>query len=105
MHSTLSWFLNDKPILRDNWNHARYGRILAARPSDCANSGPVVVQWPPPSSETIELTGGGLRMSLSLHEWSNGEAIALGCGLEHDPEKVTEVPLIRLTSEEFARPD
>lgn len=109
--SILAWGLNSKASQLSNKSNdlglARPGRILATAPSEFANSGHVVTKESLSSlEETINFTGGGIRISLSILERSTEERIGLlRCGLEHNSETVVGIPLIRLNSNEFARPD
>lgn len=85
------------------------GGILASAPSDFANSGHIVTRQPSTVSlNSVDISGGSLRIYLSLLSTSDNITIGLlNCGPEFDPNSVVGVPLAKATaksSEEYVRP-
>ena len=80
------------------------GRILATGPSDFANSGHIICRKQPSS---LDISGGSLRLYVSLLT-SAGRAVGLlDCGPEHDPQQVVGIPLVQTVSglsDEYVRP-
>ncbi|KAI8634254.1 ankyrin repeat-containing domain protein [Xylariaceae sp. FL1651] len=82
------------------------GRILAARPSDFANSGQIVPRNPS-LMHPLEMSGGSLRVHLLLSVGTGEKLIGLlNCGPKRDPTQVVGIPLAKLAqgSEEYVRP-
>ncbi|KAL5315184.1 hypothetical protein ACEPPN_017835 [Leptodophora sp. 'Broadleaf-Isolate-01'] len=102
--SILAWGLStEEPCISDS-SQITAGRILAAAPSDFANSGQIVSR----STMSLQSLGCSLRVHLSLLSTSTGKTIGLlGCGPEHDIHKVVGIPLAKMTSgssDEYVRP-
>jgi WD40 repeat protein len=112
-HSILAWGLGTDHRPSQAFNQAFDqevpGRILAAAPSDFANSGNIV-----PRKQTtnflypIDITGGSLRASLPLAMTSKGKVIGfLDCGPENNTGLMIGIPLVKVPSgplEEYFRP-
>ncbi|RYP81635.1 hypothetical protein DL770_005843 [Monosporascus sp. CRB-9-2] len=107
--SILAWGLSAKGPPTSNSSQVTAGRILAAAPSDFANSGQIV-----PREQTttplhlLDISGGSLRIQLSLLATSSSKAIGLlNCGPEHDTQQVVGIPLAKMASgsDEYVRPE
>ncbi len=98
--SILAWGIDSKESSTDSVQ-VTAGRILAAAPSDFANSGRIVSRHQVASSiYSMELSGGGLRIYLPLHTTPAGRTVGLlRCGPEHDMEQVVGIPLDQTASE------
>jgi hypothetical protein len=108
--SILAWGLSLKGPSSSGSTQITPGRILAAAPSDFVNCGHIVLRksFATPSN-SLDISGGSLRVYLSLLTTSTGETIGLlKCGPEHDTQKVVGIPLIAATSnepsDEYIRP-
>ncbi|RYP66116.1 hypothetical protein DL769_006113 [Monosporascus sp. CRB-8-3] len=85
------------------------GGALAAAPSDFANCGRIVLRKRDATPvSTIDISGGRLRVHLSLYTTPAGEIYGLlDCGPEHNNEVVVGIPLdkaISGVSDEYIRP-
>ena len=108
--SILAWGLSLEGPSSSGSTQITPGRILAAAPSDFVNCGHIVSRknFATPSN-SLDISGGSLRVYLSLLTTSTGETIGLlKCGPEHDTQKVVGIPLIAATSnepsDEYIRP-
>jgi hypothetical protein len=108
--SILAWGLSLKGPSSSGSTQITPGRILAAAPSDFVNCRHIVsrINFATPSN-SLDISGGSLRVCLSLLTTSTGETIGLlKCGPEHDTQKVVGIPLIATTSnepsDEYIRP-
>lgn len=93
----------------DQGQQVTAGRILAANPSAFANSGHIVSRRQRAMSPTsLQISGGSLRINLSLLPTSAGKTIGLlSCGPENDPQQAVGIPLAGMTSEsadQYIRP-
>ncbi|KAL7790944.1 hypothetical protein V8C37DRAFT_410556 [Trichoderma ceciliae] len=107
--SILAWGLGLHETFASDSGLAFTGRILAAAPSDFANSGNIIRRERSLTfTSSVEMSGGNLRAYLSLFTTPAGQIIGLlNCGPEDDLQQVIGIPLIKLTtgsSEEYARP-
>ncbi|KAI3327358.1 hypothetical protein HD806DRAFT_391073 [Xylariaceae sp. AK1471] len=107
--SILAWGLSVKEQRTSDAGQVTTGRILAAAPSDFANSGQIVPRNQSTTSlNSLDISGGSLRIYLSLLTTSTGQIIGLlSCGPEHDTQQVVGIPLTLVTSgssDEYARP-
>ncbi|KAI0412894.1 hypothetical protein F5X98DRAFT_353603 [Xylaria grammica] len=100
--SILAWGLGaqDPTPIDSNSGQVRTERILAAAPSDFANSGHIV---PREQSTTflnpLDIYGGSLRIHLSLLTTPDSEVFGLlRCGPEYDTEQVVAIPLAKVSS-------
>ncbi|RYP14268.1 hypothetical protein DL765_006497 [Monosporascus sp. GIB2] len=107
--SILAWGLGVKEPFTSNSAQVTVGRILAAAPSDFANSGQIVSREGSSTFlHSLDISGGRLRICLSLLTTSASNAIGLlQCGPEHDTQQVVGIPLAKMTSgssDEYVRP-
>ncbi|KAK3944343.1 hypothetical protein QBC46DRAFT_280208 [Diplogelasinospora grovesii] len=107
--SILAWGLGVKEPFTSDSAQVTAGRILAAAPSDFANSGQIVSrEGSSTSSHSLDISGGRLRICLSLLTTSAGNAIGLlRCGPDRDTQQVVGIPLAKMTSgssDEYVRP-
>ncbi|RYO86962.1 hypothetical protein DL764_008929 [Monosporascus ibericus] len=107
--SILAWGLNTKKLPISNPDQVTAGRVLATAPSDFANSGHIFCREQSSTSlSSLDISGGSLRLYLSLFTTSAGGAIGLlNCGPEHDPQQVVGIPLTKTApgaSDEYVRP-
>ncbi|KAK5994862.1 Vegetative incompatibility protein HET-E-1 [Cladobotryum mycophilum] len=107
--SILAWGLStDEPFTNEDSDQVIAGRILAAAPSDFANSGQIVPREQASTSlNALDMSGGSLRINTSLFTTSKGNTFGLlNCRPEHDDDHVVGIPLIKVTalSDEFVRP-
>ncbi|RYP43385.1 hypothetical protein DL770_011690 [Monosporascus sp. CRB-9-2] len=106
--SILAWGLSVKESPTSDPGQVSAGRILAATPSDFANSGQIVsreISTMPLHS--LDLSGGSLRMYLSLLTTSAGKTIGLlNCGPGRDIQQVVGIPLAKVASgsDQYFRP-
>ncbi|KAI1161983.1 hypothetical protein F5B18DRAFT_625984 [Nemania serpens] len=109
--SILAWGLSDGEQSISDSGHITPGRILAATPSDFANSGHIVSRDQPAASIlSSNVSGGGsLRLHISLVTAPAGNVIGLlNCGPENDTKQVVGIPLARVMSalpDEYLRPE
>ncbi|KAF5700687.1 heterokaryon incompatibility protein het-E-1 [Fusarium mundagurra] len=100
--SILAWGLSIKGLPTSDSDQVTAGRILAAAPSDFANSGHIVSHKRSTALNTFDISGGSLRIHLSLLTTSAGKTIGLlGCGPEHKTQQVVGIPLAKITLESF----
>ncbi|KLU91451.1 hypothetical protein MAPG_09971 [Magnaporthiopsis poae ATCC 64411] len=104
--SILAWGLGVQIPPTSDSGQATAGRVLAAGPSDFANSGQIVFHEPPTASvHPLDISGGCLRIHLRLLTMSADNAIGLlNCGPRHDKQQVVGVPLAKITSDQYVRP-
>ncbi|RYP49226.1 hypothetical protein DL769_011102 [Monosporascus sp. CRB-8-3] len=107
--SILAWGLSTKESTISDPDQVTAGRILATAPSNFANSGHIVCREQSSTSlSSLDISGGSLRLYLSLLTTSASGAIGLlNCGPEHDPQQVVGIPLIKTASgasDEYVRP-
>ncbi|RYP11971.1 hypothetical protein DL767_011540 [Monosporascus sp. MG133] len=104
--SILAWGLGVKEPFTSDSAQITAGGILAAAPSDFANSGHIICR--DQSSTSLSISGGRLQIRLSLLTTSVSKAIGLlQCGPEHDIQQVVGIPLAKMTSgssDEYVRP-
>ncbi|TGJ87241.1 hypothetical protein E0Z10_g1502 [Xylaria hypoxylon] len=99
--SILAWGLGVTHLpINNNSGQVTTGRILAAAPSDFANSRRIV---PREQSTTflspLDISGGSLRIHLPLLTTSTNEVFGLlRCGPEHDTQQVVGIPLAKVSS-------
>jgi len=108
-HSILAWGLGTDHLPNQAFGRDVPGRILAAAPSDFANSRNIV-----PRKQTtnfldpIDIIGGTLRASLPLVTSSKGKVIGLlNCGPKNDTRLMVGIPLVKVPlgpPEEYFRP-
>jgi ankyrin repeat protein len=107
-NSLLAWGLSNKESSSSDSIQALVGRILAAAPSDFANSRQIVPRKPYPTSmNSLVISGGSLRIYVSLVTTPDGKTIGLlNCGPERDTEQVVGIPLSKISpgSDEYFRP-
>ncbi|KAH8886796.1 hypothetical protein GQ53DRAFT_337775 [Thozetella sp. PMI_491] len=106
--SILAWGLSDDESPASDSCQVTPGRILAAAPSDFAQSGRIVSRDQSSTSlHSLDISGGSLRIYLSLLPTSVDKAMGLlRCGPEHSTQ-VVGIPLAKMTSgssDEYARP-
>ncbi|RYP18613.1 hypothetical protein DL765_003820 [Monosporascus sp. GIB2] len=107
--SILAWGLSTKSSPISDSDQVTAGRILATAPSDFANSGHIVCREQFSTSlSSLDISGGGLRLYLSLLTTSAGGVIGLlNCGPKHDQQQVVGIPLTKTApgaSDEYVRP-
>ncbi|GAB1312649.1 hypothetical protein MFIFM68171_02859 [Madurella fahalii] len=110
--SILAWGLSTEDAPARDPGHVdegTAGRILATAPSDFANSRRIVCrQQSSGSLNSLDISGGRLRLHLSLLTTSAGGTVGLlNCGPEHDPQQVVGIPLAQTASgasDEYVRP-
>ncbi|RYP42809.1 hypothetical protein DL768_010207 [Monosporascus sp. mg162] len=106
--SILAWGLSVKESPIGEPGQVTAGRILAAAPSDFANSGQIVSrELSTMPLNSLDLSGGSLRMHLSLLTTSAGKTIGLlNCGPSRDIQQVVGIPLAKVASEsdQYFRP-
>ncbi|CZR52899.1 related to beta transducin-like protein [Phialocephala subalpina] len=107
--SILAWGLSLTESISSYTTEITPGRILAATPSDFANCQHIVSREQSSSPKhSLDLSGGSLRICLSLLTTSAGETIGLlKCGPEHDIQKTVGIPLSNAkstSSDEYIRP-
>lgn len=97
--SILAWGLSVKEPPTSDFGQVTAGRILAAAPSAFANSGEIVSREQSfMSLNSLDISGGSLRIHLSLLTTSAGKAIGLlRCGPQHDTQQVVGIPLAKMT--------
>ena len=104
-HSILAWGLGEY-----TGGSARYqgGGFLAAAPLDFADSGHIVPQDQSAAYlDTLDISGGSLRVSLSLLATSTETIGLLNCGPEGNGEQIVGIPLVKVASggsNEYIRP-
>ncbi|KAK5636115.1 hypothetical protein RRF57_011827 [Xylaria bambusicola] len=106
--SILAWGLSDDETPASDSGQVTPGRILAAAPSDFAHSGKIVSrEQSSTSSHSLDISGGSLRIYVSLLHTSVDKAMGLlRCGPEHNTQ-VVGIPLAKMTSgssDEYVRP-
>ncbi|KAL7895601.1 hypothetical protein HDV63DRAFT_106841 [Trichoderma sp. SZMC 28014] len=112
--SILAWGLDDEPSVRSpqksiDGDMSVEGDILAATPSQFANSGQVVAREQATNPlHSLDIFGGSLRVHLPIFLHGNGETFGLlSCGPKYDKEQVVAIPLARINSaveDEYVRP-
>ncbi|RYP40657.1 hypothetical protein DL767_001515 [Monosporascus sp. MG133] len=106
--SILAWGLSVKESPISDPGQVTAVRILAVAPSDFANSGQIVSrELPTMPLNPLDLSGGSLRMYLSLLTTSAGKTIGLlNCGPGSDIQQVVGIPLVKvaLGSDQYFRP-
>ncbi|RYP53370.1 hypothetical protein DL768_001615 [Monosporascus sp. mg162] len=107
--SILAWGLSTKKSPISDPDQVTAGRVLATAPSDFANSGHIVCREQFSTSlSSLDISGGSLRLYLSLLTTSAGGAIGLlNCGPKHDQQQVVGIPLTKTApgaSDEYIRP-
>ncbi|RYP18640.1 hypothetical protein DL767_009785 [Monosporascus sp. MG133] len=107
--SILAWGLCHTESVPSISTDVLSGGVLATAPLDFANCERIVLRKEDVTPvNTIEISGGRLRVHLSLHTTSAGEIYGLlNCGPEDDTAVVMEVPLnkaISGVSDEYLRP-
>ncbi|RYP66041.1 hypothetical protein DL769_006143 [Monosporascus sp. CRB-8-3] len=105
-HSILAWGLGGESTGHSAPSQAR--GFLAAAPSDFANSRNIVPRNQSAAYlDSLDISGGSLRASLSLFTASAETIGLLNCGPEGDTQRVVGIPLIKVTSggsDEYIRP-
>jgi hypothetical protein len=98
--SILAWGLNLAESIPSKSADVVSAGILATAPSDFANCGRIVLrQQDATPINTFDISGGRLRVHLSLHTTSAGEIYGLlNCGPEHNTEQVVGIPLNKAVS-------
>jgi len=107
--SILAWGIDPNESPTSEPAQVAIGRILAAAPSDFANSSRIVCRYQSHGLLPLpELSGGGLRVSLPVHTTPAGRTVGLlCCGPEHNMEHVVGIPLAPAASgavDEYIRP-
>ncbi|RYP18698.1 hypothetical protein DL767_009772 [Monosporascus sp. MG133] len=107
--SILAWGLSPAESTPSKSTYVFSGGALATAPLDFANCGRIVLRKRDATPvNTIDISGGRLRVHLSLHTTSAGEIYGLlNCGPEHNKEVVVGIPLdkaISGVSDEYLRP-
>lgn len=112
--SILAWGLNTGPPIRNpqeaiDGDMFVYGDILAATPSDFANSGQIIAREQATNPlHSLDIFGGSLRVYLPLLTINTGETFGLlGCGPKYDTKQVAAIPLAKINSavaNEYVRP-
>lgn len=107
--SILAWSLSLTEPIPSNATEVTPGTILAAAPSDFVNCRHIISREQSSTPlHSLDISGGSLRIYLSLLTTSAGETIGLlKCGLEHDTQQVVGIPLRNATSrwsDEYIRP-
>jgi ankyrin repeat protein len=107
--SILAWGLSLTEPVSSCATEVTPGRILAAGPSDFVNCNHIISREQSSTPlHSLDISGGSLRIYLSLLTTSTGEIIGLlKCGPECDLQKVVGIPLSNATStssEEYIRP-
>lgn len=108
--SILAWGLNPAESIPSKSADVVSAGILATAPSDFANCGRIVLRKQDATPvNTFDISGGRLRVHLSLHTTSAGEIYGLlNCGPEHNTEQIVGIPLHKAVSgalsDEYLRP-
>jgi ankyrin repeat protein len=108
--SILAWGLSLSGSIPSESADVVSAGILATAPSDFANCGGIVPRKQDASPvNTFDISGGRLRMHLSLHTTSAGEIYGLlNCGPERNTEEIVGIPLHKAVSstvsDEYLRP-
>ena len=107
--SILAWGLSLTEPIPSNATEVTPGTILAAAPSDFVNCRHIISREQSSTPlHSLDISGGSLRIYLSLLTTSASETIGLlKCGLEHDTQQVVGIPLRNATSrwsDEYIRP-
>ncbi|KAM0246208.1 hypothetical protein ACHAQJ_010299 [Trichoderma viride] len=107
--SLLAWGIEMDEQLAGDSSQVSAGKILAAAPSDFANSGNIVRHERSLTfAGSVNMSGGSLQAYLSLLTTPAGKIVGLlNCGPESSPKQVIGIPLIKLavgSSDEYARP-
>ncbi|KAF1970942.1 hypothetical protein BU23DRAFT_590811 [Bimuria novae-zelandiae CBS 107.79] len=99
-HSILAWGLNAAESIPSKSTDVVSAGILATAPADFANCGPIVLRKQDATPvDTFDISGGHLRVHISLHTPSAGEIYGLlNCGPEHNTEQVVGIPLRKVVS-------
>ncbi|KAK3358066.1 hypothetical protein B0T25DRAFT_477217 [Lasiosphaeria hispida] len=108
--SILAWGLisPEQALLNnpDQTGQATAGRILATAPSDFTYSGDIVCREQSSTPSPLDISGGSLRLYLSLLTTSSGGVVGLlNCGPRHDPLRRVGIPLTQTASNEYVRPE
>ncbi|KAI1112920.1 hypothetical protein F5Y14DRAFT_463023 [Nemania sp. NC0429] len=107
--SILAWGLSDGKQSVNDSSQLTPGRILAATPSDFANSGHITRRDQPTTTiRSVSGSGGSLRLNISLLTGLTGNAIGLlNCGVEDDAEQVVGIPLATMSAspQDYFRPE
>jgi ankyrin repeat protein len=102
--SILAWSLDTQETSSSRTMKAMPGRILAATPSDFANSGNIICR----EEKLLEFASGSLRIEIPLISHSLGNMLGLlNCGPENEPGQVVGIPLARTalkSREEYFKP-
>jgi len=108
--SILAWGLNPAESIPSKSADIVSAGILATAPSDFANCGRIVLRKQDAMPvNTFDISGGRLRVHLSLHTTSAGEIYGLlNCGPEDNTEQIVRIPLHKAVSgtlsDEYLRP-
>ncbi|RYP73656.1 hypothetical protein DL771_003544 [Monosporascus sp. 5C6A] len=107
--SILAWGFSPAESIPSKSTDVFPGGGLAIAPLDFANCGRIVLRKRHATPvNTIDVSGGRLRLDLSLHTTSAGEIYGLlNCGPKHNKEVVVGIPLekdISGESDEYVRP-
>ncbi|KAI1192637.1 hypothetical protein F5X97DRAFT_340069 [Nemania serpens] len=109
--SILAWGLSsDGEQSNSDPGQVTPGRILAAAPSDFANSGHIISRdQPADPTNSFEISGVSLRLHLSLLTTPTGNVFGLlNCSPEHDTARLVGIPLAEVMSavtDEYVRPE
>ncbi|KAM0263781.1 hypothetical protein ACHAQJ_001099 [Trichoderma viride] len=109
--SILAWGFNSEIDEPSTSNPSQFieGEILAAAPSDFANSGHIITREQATNPlHSLDIFGGSLRVYLPLLTASSGETFGLlSCGPESDTRQAVAIPLAKINSavtNEYVRP-
>ncbi|RYP13405.1 hypothetical protein DL767_010763 [Monosporascus sp. MG133] len=103
-HSILAWGLSKEQST--SYSESRARGVLAAAPSDFANSGHVIHRNRS-YFDALEISSGSLRISLPLLITPAETIGLLNCGPEGDAQQVVGIPLVKVASggsDEYIRP-
>ena len=105
--SILAWGLDPAVSMPSKSTDVLSAGILASAPSDFANCGRIILRKQDDMhANPFDISGGRLRVQLSLHVTSTGDTYGLlNCGPDHDAEQVVGIPLYKvISSDEYLRP-
>jgi hypothetical protein len=107
--SILAWGLNLTDPISSYITEVTTGKILAACPSEFANCKHIISREQTSTPiHSLDISGGSLRIYLSLLTTSAGETIGLlKCGPEDEEKLAVEIPLSNAestSSDEYIRP-
>lgn len=105
--SILAWGLTNGPSSNKTCM-ATSGRAMAKSPLDFANSGHIIRRDQPSQyTRPVDISGGSIRVYLSLITTLNTQVGLLSCGPENNAQQVVGIPLVELpagASDEYIRP-